>query len=228
MSTPKLDTNQWYQICWSENPTKQCFVGTWLYNGTAAGKNTRGATFLSPTNSSVPDQLWAILPVSVNSTTVYTLRTKDSGPQGFLASEFVAEETTEGSTRPSMFRGDIATNNVFWTFGGWGDGTFFLTNTANGTDWHMNKKDNGIMAMSPNITAPQNGQRYDFKAVGKIDDARYSSVDVSQAEKKGEVVTHDLLVTWRVVNFSKQRNSFRNSFRIDFGFIYTLSDLCRS
>jgi LPXTG-motif cell wall-anchored protein len=80
-----------------------------------------------------------------------------------------------------MFRGDIATNNVFWTFGAWGDGTYFLTNTANGTDWHMNKKDNGIMAMSPNITAPQNGQRYDFKAVGKIDDARYSSVDVSRA-----------------------------------------------
>jgi hypothetical protein len=175
MTTPKLDTNQWYQICLDGNSKGQCFVGTWLYTG----GNTKGATFLNPSNSSKSDQLWAILPVTVNSTTVYTLRTKDSGPNGFLASEYVAEEDTDGKTRPSMFRGDIAVDNVYWLFGGWGDGTFFLTNTANGTDWHMNKKDSGIMAMSPNVTAPQNGQRFGFSAVSKIDDERYSSVNVS-------------------------------------------------
>lgn len=174
MATSEYDTNQWYQICLGDKKDS-CVIGTSLFTGS----NTKGAVFISPGNASAPVQRWQIFPVTVNQTAAYVLRSSDSGPNGFLGVGYSANEETEGMTRPMMYRGDVAVQNVFWSFGNWGDGTSFMTNAINGTS-HLNVKSTGIMAMSPNITAPQNGQRFRLSPIAKIDDAKYSSVNVSQ------------------------------------------------
>ncbi|KAH5762913.1 hypothetical protein HBI16_174780 [Parastagonospora nodorum] len=185
MANPDLDTNQWYQIYLGEDKNGQSLVGTSLYTGSG----TKGAVFLSPSNTTAPVQNWQIFPVIVNDTTAYTLRSKESGPNGFLGAQYTPEEATEGKTRPAMFRGDVANNNVYWSFGSWGDGTWFLTCAANGSDYRMNKKNNGIMAMSPNLTAPQNGQRYSFASITKIDDVKYSSVNLVGAVSTSNAIS---------------------------------------
>jgi hypothetical protein len=176
MTTPVSDINQWYQIYYGdEQDGGQSLVGTSLYTGSGA----KGAVFLSPSNTSQPVQRWQIFPVTVNSSALYTLRSKDAGPNAFLGTQYTPDEETEGKTRPAMFRGDVAGDNVYWAFGSWGDGTWYLTSASMGPKYRMNKKNNGIMAMSPNITAPQNGERYSFATIAKIDDIKYSSVNVS-------------------------------------------------
>jgi hypothetical protein len=62
----------------------------------------------------------------------------------------------------------LADNSMFWTITPWGDGTFFLANAANGTDWHLQVKSNSLLSMSSNITAPQSGQRFSFSEQGNI------------------------------------------------------------
>lgn len=174
MSEPTIDTNQWYYL-YVNDDRRQALVGTNLY--TSSG--TKGAVFFNTTDTSANTQRWQIFPTTVNGTRVYTLRSKEGGPNAFMGAGYVQEEDTEGHTRPQMFRGDVADNGVYWNFGGWGDGTWFLSNGINGTSYHLNRKVNGLLAMSPNITAPQNGQRWNMAEIAKIDDEKYSSVNVS-------------------------------------------------
>ncbi|KAL5117566.1 hypothetical protein ACEQ8H_004459 [Pleosporales sp. CAS-2024a] len=139
MAGLSFDTNQWYQMYLGDDKNGQSFIGTSLYTGSG----TKGAVFLKPSNTSDPVQRWQVFPVTVNDTMMYTFRSNDAGPTGFLATHFTPDEETEGKTRPAMFRGDVAIDyNAFWSIGSWGDGTWFLTNAANGTNYRMNKKDN--------------------------------------------------------------------------------------
>jgi hypothetical protein len=71
------------------------------------------------------------------------------------------------NTRPMMMRGDIANNSVYWSFNAWGDSTWFLTNAAN-DDQHLNRQGNGLLSMSSNITARQNGQRWGFQGQQRL------------------------------------------------------------
>ena len=169
MATPKFDPNMWYQLTMGD--TKQSYLGTVLF----ANSGTRGATYFNTTDTSSKSQQWQVF--QLNSTT-WVLRTAEAGPSAYMGTTFSSEETTQGKTRPTMLRGDVADASAFWTFESWGDGTYFLTNAANGTDYHLNRKENSLMAMSPNITAPQNGQRWQFKEIDAIDDKKWSAVDV--------------------------------------------------
>jgi hypothetical protein len=193
MTTPKIDTNQWYQLYVNEDKS-QSLLGTSFF--TKGG--TKGAVFFNTTNTTLPSQRWQIFPVTINSTTAYTIRSKDSGPNGFMGTAYSEDEDAEGKTRPSIFRGDVASNNVYWSFDSWGDGTSFLINTANGAAYHLNKKGNGIMNMSPNISAPQNGQRWGFATIDKIDDEKYSSVNVRRSSNTWSVmsITDSQTVSW--------------------------------
>ena len=71
--------------------------------------------------------------------------------------------------------------SMFWAVSPWGDGTFYLTNAGNGTDWHLNNIQNGLLSMSSNITAPQNAQRFSFDKQGLINDIAFSSVSLPAA-----------------------------------------------
>lgn len=170
MSSPDLDANQWYYICVG-NSDANALVGTNLFSN----EGTSGAIFLNTTQTSLNTMRWQIYPI--NSTT-YVIRCKEGGANAFVGTYFVADEEDEGHTRARMVRGDIADNTVFWQFSNWGDDTWWLTNAQNGSDWHLNLKDNGLLTMSNNISAPQNGQRWSFGSIAKIDDKAYSSVAV--------------------------------------------------
>jgi hypothetical protein len=59
-----------------------------------------------------------------------------------------------------------------------------MTNAANGTDRHLMVKPGSLMAMSSNITEPQNGQSFSFNATATINDARFSGVNVSLGRER--------------------------------------------
>lgn len=179
MTTPIFDKNQWYQLYVNEDKT-QALMGTSLFNK----GGTTGAVFFNTTNTATNVQRWQIYPVTVNDATAYTFRCKDGGPNAFMGTAYVEAEATDGKTRPQMLRGDIVSNNVYWSIGSWGDGTWFLTNAANGTDFQLNRNGNGLLAMSSNITAPQNGQRWGFTTIDKIDDEKYSNVNVCPTRQR--------------------------------------------
>jgi hypothetical protein len=84
-----------------------------------------------------------------------------------------------------MVKGNISDESVFWSIEPWGDGTFYMVNEANGTDWHLANHNGGII-LDSNITVPEGGkppggQRWTLNPIenAKIDDERFSSVEVS-------------------------------------------------
>jgi hypothetical protein len=165
-----FSSNSWYQLKIKSNT--QSMDGTALYNETTGS----GAAFFKITNTSNPEQQWQIIPFN---STYYILRTHASGPLGCLTVSYSPGETTPGSTVPLMRNATLGDDSILWQISPWGDGTFYMTNAANGTDWHLMMKLGSLMAMSSNITEPQNGQSFSFNLTGTINDARFSGVNVS-------------------------------------------------
>ncbi|KAK0115561.1 hypothetical protein ONS95_000163 [Cadophora gregata] len=162
-------SDHWQQIYIGDSADGgQSASGTSLYNNSLTG-----AIFFTETNTTKAQQLWQLYPFN---STYYVLRSKDSGPLGYLTVKFQANEDTPGKTVPLMTNASIADSSMFWQIQPWGDGTFFMTNAANGTAWHLEKKRNSLMAMSSNITAPQDGQRFSFKQLGQIQNTNYATV----------------------------------------------------
>jgi hypothetical protein len=77
-----------------------------------------------------------------------------------------------------MFNVTLVDNSMFWAISPWGDGTFYLTNAANGTAWHLQDKSNSLMSMNSNITAPQIGQSFSFTEKGDINSTDFSTVSI--------------------------------------------------
>lgn len=170
MSGPDLDPNQWYHLYVTSGP------GQGLIGNDPADNNPTAGVWFNPTNLTKPNFRWQVF--QLNSTT-WTLRCNVSGPDIYLAAGYSEAEQLEGKTRPYLARGDIADDSVFWTLSPWGDGTFYAWNAANTSSYRMMKKGSGLMAMSSNITAPQAGQRWQFDKIAEINDAQYSTVNVS-------------------------------------------------
>jgi hypothetical protein len=164
-----FDANHWYQIYLGESKV-QSVAGSVLYD------NNGGSVFFQDTNLTSTEQQWQVFPFN---DTYYVLRTKGSSSRGYLHATLSVNETTPGHTVPDMRGVERQDDSMFWQIEPWHDGTFFLTNAANQSDWHLNIKDNGLMSMSSNITKPQDRQSFSFATLGTIDDVRYSSVVVS-------------------------------------------------
>lgn len=171
-----FDRNTWYQILWTSSSS---FQGNALNFNTAS---TEGAVYCNTTDTSSASQQWQIFPYN---STYYILRTKASSALGYLVTYCAPSEPTPGSTVPAVFNASIADDSMFWQISPWGDGTFYFTNAANGTSWHMYNKlpgqypGGGLMAMTSNISMAQVGQEFSFSALGSVDDVAYSSVVVS-------------------------------------------------
>lgn len=166
-------SDHWHQIyIGNSDGGGQSLAGTSLYNNSLTG-----AVFFSETNTtSNAEQLWQLYPFN---STYYVLRSKSSGPLGYLTVKRAPEENTPGRTVPLMTNASLADDSMFWRIEPWGDGTFFFTNAANGSAWHLQLKPNSLMAMSSNITTPpRDGQRFSFKQLGQIQNANFSTVVV--------------------------------------------------
>ncbi|KAF4633731.1 hypothetical protein G7Y89_g4381 [Cudoniella acicularis] len=171
-----LNPNSWYQVTLKNDP--QVMVGTSLYKN-----GQQGAVFFQLMNDTNTAEWFQLFPY--NSST-YVLRTRDSGPTGYLGVNIGAPESTagtvnEGNTVPIMANSTVADASMFWQISPWLDGTFFLTNGANGSDWHLTVQSNSLMIMSSNITPQVDAQSFNFKVLGEINDARYSSLILPSA-----------------------------------------------
>jgi hypothetical protein len=134
------------------------------------------AAFVQPTNISTLEQQWQLYPFD---TIYYVLRSHGGGANGFLhASGSSDVGSLPGNTISDMKSYTRQDDSIFCQITAWKDGTFYMTNKENGTDWHIQILPNGWVGMSSNITAPQSRQRFGYKAVGKIDDSSFSSVPV--------------------------------------------------
>lgn len=168
-----FDTNQWYHIYYNQNKDT-ALMGSVLFNRTAQS----GTTFFQTYDSSSPAHHWQFYLLSTDPD-FYALRTKDSGHEGFLATKYSANEETAGQTVPRMIRGNVSDDSVYWRVSPKGDGTFFLSNKANKTDWHLTRKQNSLGAMTSNITGDKPYQRFSFETISAINDQQYSTVEVS-------------------------------------------------
>ncbi|KAF1847478.1 uncharacterized protein K460DRAFT_414222 [Cucurbitaria berberidis CBS 394.84] len=54
----------------------------------------------------------------------------------------------------------------------------YSSSGSRGKDASYDEKDSGILSMSPNVTAPQNGQRWRFKSITAINNDKYSSINL--------------------------------------------------
>lgn len=166
-----FNSNQWYQLNVKAFTTLSMDGSTLYDHGT-------GSVFFQNTNTTLPGQQWQIYAFS---SSTYVLRTKESGHDGYLGVAVTYNGTTAGNTVPEMRNHTLSDNSMFWQITPWGDGTFFFTNSANGTAWHLDVLLSALMAMSSNITAPQDGQRYSFTTLGAINDQAFSTVDTPLA-----------------------------------------------
>ncbi|OCL13472.1 hypothetical protein AOQ84DRAFT_108680 [Glonium stellatum] len=167
-----FNSNQWYQLTAVSESTDLSMAGTILYD------HGQGAVFFQVTNTTHPAQQWQIYPF--NSST-YILRTKESGHDGYLCVAVYYNGTTPGYTVPQVRNYTLTDDSMFWQITPWGDGTFYFTNAANGTAWHLDVLSNTLMSMSSNITAPQDGQRYSFTQLGAINDKAFSTINTPLA-----------------------------------------------
>lgn len=129
-----LDSNQWYHV-YSHANNKWAMMGTALYDN----HGTNGTTFFQPANITKAWQQWQFSSVGSG---YYVLRTRDSGWNGFLVTKHSPDTTkTRTQTLATMVRGDLADDSVYWKVGLWDDGTYYLTNKANGTELHLEDTD---------------------------------------------------------------------------------------
>jgi hypothetical protein len=165
-------TSSWYHLYVRGNKTN-AFIGTALN----ANNHNGGAVFFEVANTTEWRQRWQLYAVNETS---YVLRTREGGSDAFLAAMYSENESTPGKTVARMVRGNISDDSVFWQISPWGDGTFFLTNKQNGTEWHLARKvKEALVAMDSNITSTPEGQRWGFEEVAEIENNAYSTVDVS-------------------------------------------------
>lgn len=168
-----FDDNTWYQV----NATKasgKSFYGTSLFQD---GKT--GAVFFQNTNTSVRGQSWQFYPYN---SSVYLVRCKDGGPNGYLAAAAGKEDTEQssitGNTVPILANYNVTDETMFWQIEPWGDGTYYFSNLGNGSNWRLNLLDSGLMAMDSNITSAQSGEHFTFASLSTIGDDRYSTINV--------------------------------------------------
>lgn len=167
-----FDSDTWYQVNVTKFP-EFSFLGTSLYNH----DGTTGAVFYEATNTSKPGQKWQFYPFN---SSAYLLRCQDGGPDAYLAVAVGTPETkTSGRTIAIMASYTILEDSMFWQIQPWGDGTYYFTNLANGTDWHLNVLDTGLLAMDSNIMSTQVGEHYTFTSLSTIGDSRFSTVSMS-------------------------------------------------
>ncbi|PVH95974.1 hypothetical protein DM02DRAFT_536219 [Periconia macrospinosa] len=165
-----FNNNVWYQVYLNESKDESL-------NGTPLYARNTGAAFVRTSKESDYEQYWQFYAVDSD---YYVMRTRSGGPDAYLGAKLKEEETTAGRSAPEMRRGNMTDDSALWKITPWGDGTFYLSNKQNKTDWHLGKrKDDSLLVMDSNVTGQQNGQRWSFLSRERIiDDSRYSTIKV--------------------------------------------------
>lgn len=167
-----FNSSSWYQITLGTTSTNPGLglVGTGLYGGGGTG-----AAFMTPANTSDPQQLWQLFPWN---STYYVLRSKAGGWGAYLGTKLSGLETATGSTAPDMKNSTLTDDSAFWTINPWHDGTFYFQNAANGTNYNMQVTPKALLTMTTNITSPQPEESFLFTEVSAIENKKFTNVTV--------------------------------------------------
>ena len=180
-----FDTNLWYSI-YTKNNSKLGLHGSNL-NGQG-----KGAVFF--TDKTTGDaQLWQFYQIEVNSSSSYVIRNKGTGGNAYLVATQPNGNPPEnilGNTVPALANSNLIDNSMFWQATPWNDGTFYFTNSANGTAWHLQfRPDNTTLAMSSDITAgTRDVQSYSWQQQTNINNQTFSTIDVGISYFRSSIV----------------------------------------
>ncbi|KAJ4424914.1 hypothetical protein N0V82_000418 [Gnomoniopsis sp. IMI 355080] len=138
-----LNTDAWYQISVTKFPGFS-LIGTSLFRD-----GLTGSLFFTKTNTTKPGQRWQFYPYN---SSVYVLRCEDGGPNAYLNaakgtgnSSDHAQNVT-GDTVPILANASVSDDSMFWQVEPWTDGTYYLSNLANGTNWRLNTQDSALLS----------------------------------------------------------------------------------
>lgn len=168
MSVFNISKNSWYRLMTSSSKQLELsLVGTFPYMSGEKGLVTYGLS-----NNDIPSQQWQLF--SVDSAT-FMLRTKASGPHGYLGIERLNGSQT--TLVPRIYNRTSTDRSFLWRITPAGDGTFHFSNVASGNESRLDFSSYEGARMNTNITKPQRGQAFSFIKVHNIDNTRFSSVD---------------------------------------------------
>ncbi|KAF2201967.1 hypothetical protein GQ43DRAFT_370187, partial [Delitschia confertaspora ATCC 74209] len=166
-----FDSNTWYRLTTAAAMGRQLSL-----TGLRIGPDD-GLVACSGSDNDAPSQQWQLFPVGLST---YVLRTKASGPHGYLTIASQNESDIPISTTNvtiSQISNSSIKGNMYWTLLPWGDGTFYFAGQANSSRLHLDFNENGRLSMTSNITQPQPGQAFSFVKVGKVEHTAFSTVD---------------------------------------------------
>lgn len=110
-----------------------------------------GSLFFSTKDPMDLGQQWQIF---LNNEIYYVLRNNQLGP-----TEVISTFGNSEGGAPAMSSIPEADLSMYWAIIPWGDWTYYITNPANGSNWHLNvvadNTTNLLIDISSNITAPQ-------------------------------------------------------------------------
>ena len=166
-----FDKNHWYQIT---IPTFDTLSMTGLQ---PVANSPAAAVFFHTTNTSSPAQRWQIYPIENSS---YIIRSQSSLGSAYLSVRAnTTSESQNGGTTAIIRNASLASHESFWQTETFDNGLFPLKTVANSTKWNLFVKDAGLMAMTNDIAGQQKNQGFNFTRLGKIDDAAFSTIQVS-------------------------------------------------
>jgi len=176
MAALYIDPNHWQMIYPSPNPESN-LVGTLLFNATTMPDFVTGSTFITATNSSDLSNNGKSSQSS-QSTPTYALRSRESGPKGFMNTQFVEPVNPPGNTAVNMRNSTAIDGAMLWKIRYWVDGSLYFTNVANGTEWLLSVNDGGGTFMAPNGSSPEKKptQGWQLRQGDPINDSAYSFV----------------------------------------------------
>jgi len=163
-----FDSSTWYSL----NTTGSSLVSS---NALYTGNGTLGSVYLNKTVDSV--HYWQFYSMGSGQ---YILRSLALGPNATMQA---AAQPGKG-TAVTIASGNIA-NASLWSFTSWGtaDGTYYLTNQANGTGLHLDVNPSpdeaGLVYMNPDISYSNQGQRWIVSSIGKVTQTAFSQVSDS-------------------------------------------------
>jgi hypothetical protein len=165
-----FNNNYWYQMV-LKSSSALSFASSTVSKGS-------GSVFFQVTNTSRASQKWQVYGTANNT---YVFRSLAGGSTGYLTAHgnpVDKSSVNSGNTVPTLSDYSIADMSMYWSIKPWGDGSFWMENEVNGSDWHLEKEKTGLMTMSSNITKPQSRQSFEFKQLEQINDATFSTLQV--------------------------------------------------
>ena len=161
----QFDANMWYQMTEARVGLGSALTG-W-------GGDTTG---FEAWNISDTAQHWQILAYPDKSN-AYAFRSRAAGSGSALAACYEPEEVDPSHTQPRIQPLNPNDNSQKWTFGDWGNNTFFISNVANGSAFHLDvHPGNPVFMSSQTSSEPYDpGQHWEIQTIEAINDVGWST-----------------------------------------------------